>query len=153
MKTIAIATLALCSTASAFTPPAQPQSSRVGGTELYEYIPSGMSKAQWQKIKEQEKNKNKGKNLGATGITSFKSRSFEDWQKSGGKNLFPVDPRTVKNPKDLPYMQRAGGAADDSDLKGGNKKSGPTFFKMGGAKKKAEPTPEPEKKKNWWTLN
>ena len=112
-----------------------------------------MSKAQWQKIKEQEKNKNKGKNLGAVGITSFKSRSFEDWQKSGGKNLFPVDPRTVKDPKDLPYMQRAGGAADDSDLKGGKKKAMPTFFKMGGAKKKAEPAPEPEKKKNWWTLN
>lgn len=50
-----------------------------------------MSKAQWQKIKEQEKNKNKGKNLGATGITSFKSRSFEDWQKSGGKNVSIFD--------------------------------------------------------------
>jgi hypothetical protein len=25
----------------------------------------------------------------ATGITTFKSRTFYDWQKSGGKNLFP----------------------------------------------------------------
>ena len=69
-----------------------------------EYIPSGMSKEQWQKMKNAEKNKNKGKNLGASGITTFKSRSFSDWQKAGGKNLFPVDPRKVKDPKDLPYM-------------------------------------------------
>jgi hypothetical protein len=111
-----------------------------------EYIPSGMSKEQWKKMKEAEKNKNKGKNLGKTGITSFKSRSFADWQKSGGKNLFPVDPRSVKNAKDLPYMQRAGGSADDSDLSG--KKKGGFSFNFGGKKKKEpEPEPEPEKKK------
>merc|ERR1719384_1696719 len=100
-----------------------------------------MSKDQWNKMKTAEKNKNKGKNLGQVGITSFKSRSFADWQKSGGKNLFPVDPRSVKNAKDLPYMQRPGGSADDEDLK----KKGP--FSFFGAKKKApEPEPEPEKK-------
>ena len=54
-----------------------------------EYIPSGMSKAQWKKMKEAEKNKTKGKNLGQSGITTFKSRSFSDWQKAGGVNLFP----------------------------------------------------------------
>ena len=59
-----------------------------------EYIPSGMSKEQWRKMKEEEKNKNKGKNLGKTGITSFKSRSFDDWQKAGGKNLFPGELET-----------------------------------------------------------
>lgn len=69
-----------------------------------EYIPSGMSKEQWMKMKNAEKNKNKGKNLGAEGITTFKSRSFSEWQKAGGKNLFPVDPKKVKDPKDLPYM-------------------------------------------------
>lgn len=69
-----------------------------------EYIPSGISKDQWRKMKEAEKTKNKGKNLGANGITTFKSRSFAEWQKSGGKNLFPVDPRKVKDPKELPYM-------------------------------------------------
>lgn len=53
----------------------------------------------------------------------------------------------------LLFRQRAGGAADGSDLKGGGKKSLPTFFALGGKKKK-EPEPEPEpKKKNWWTLN
>ena len=56
---------------------------------VMEYIPSGMSKEQWRKMKEAEKNKNKGKNLGKVGITSFKSRSFAEWQKAGGKNLFP----------------------------------------------------------------
>ena len=80
-----------------------------------EYVPDGMSKAQWKKIKDEEANKDKGKNLGAVGITKFKSRSFEAWQKSGGKNLFPVDPNTPEEEK--PYMQRKGGKADGSDLK------------------------------------
>jgi len=74
------------------------------GSLKMEYIPSGMSKEQWKKLKEKEANKNKGKNLGAVGITSFKSRSFAQWQKSGGKNLFPVDPNSVKDASELPYM-------------------------------------------------
>eukprot|EP00534_Pseudo-nitzschia_fraudulenta_P003618 CAMPEP_0201121482 /NCGR_PEP_ID=MMETSP0850-20130426/5352_1 /ASSEMBLY_ACC=CAM_ASM_000622 /TAXON_ID=183588 /ORGANISM="Pseudo-nitzschia fraudulenta, Strain WWA7" /LENGTH=115 /DNA_ID=CAMNT_0047387941 /DNA_START=218 /DNA_END=565 /DNA_ORIENTATION=- len=114
-----------------------------------EYIPSGMSKEQWKKMKEQEKGKNKGKNLGQSGITTFKSRSFSDWQKAGGINLFPVDPKSVKDAKDLPYMQRPGGSADDSDL--GKKKGGFSF--SFGKKKAPEPEPEPEpKKKNFWTF-
>jgi len=106
-----------------------------------------MSKEQWRKMKEAEKNKSKGKNLGKVGITSFKSRSFADWQAAGGKNLFPVDPKSVKNQKEIPYMQRAGGSADDSDLK-----SGGGFFANLFKKKETEPTPEPEKKKNPWTF-
>merc|ERR1712125_89785 len=108
-----------------------------------EYIPSGMSKEQWKKLKEKEARKNNGKNLGAVGITSFKSRSFADWQKSGGKNLFPVDPKSVKDPSQLPYMQRPGGQADNSDLK---KKSSGGFSFFGKKAAKPEPTPEPEKK-------
>lgn len=106
-----------------------------------------MSKEQWKKMKEQELKK-KGKNLGKVGITSFKSRSFADWQKSGGKNLFPVDPKSVKNVKDLPYMQRPGGSADDDDLKKKSPFGGFSFF---GKKKEPEPEPEPEKK-NFWTF-
>ena len=64
-----------------------------------------MSKAQWDKLKAEEKKKTAGKNLGKTGITTFKSRSFADWQKSGGKNLFPVDPKTVKE-NFLPFEER-----------------------------------------------
>lgn len=155
---IAAASIALqCSDVSAFSSFSGQQlrngAQNSGRTMTMEYIPSGMSKEQWKKIKDKEKNANKGKNLGATGITSFKSRSFADWQKSGGVNLFPVDPNSVKSEKDLPYMQRPGGMADGSDLKGGAKKKAPTFFQMGGKKKKEEKAPEPEKKKNWWTLN
>ena len=116
-------------------------------------VRSGVSKEQWRKMKENEK-KNKRKNLGKVGITTFESRSFNDWQKSGGKNLFPVDPNKVKSAKDIPYMQRRGGKADGSDLKkkSGGGSGGFSFF--GGNKKPAAPTktePEP-KKTNWWTL-
>ena len=58
-----------------------------------------------------------------------------------------VDPRTVKNPKDLPYMQRAGGSADDSDLD--TKKKGFGGFFNFGKKKEPEPEPEPPKKNPW----
>jgi len=112
-----------------------------------EYIPSGVSKEQWKKMKEAEKKK--AKNLGKSGITTFRSRSFDDWQKAGGKNLFPVDPRSVKDKKELPYMQRPGGSADDSDL--GSKKKGLFNFSFGKKKKEPEPEPEP-KKKNPWTF-
>mmetsp|Transcript_66079 Transcript_66079/g.190683 ORF Transcript_66079/g.190683 Transcript_66079/m.190683 type:complete len:156 (+) Transcript_66079:383-850(+) len=155
MKTVSAITFCLLASANAFS-----SNSGFTGSQMttsvqnkagitMEYIPSGMSKEQWRKMKEAEKNKNKGKNLGATGITTFKSRSFSDWQKAGGKNLFPVDPRKVKDPKEIPYMQRPGGAADDSDI---GKKSG--GFSLFGKKKAAAPAPapEPEKKKNWWTL-
>merc|ERR1719231_788553 len=157
MKSVVSASLALLavSQASAFT-----SSSSFSGSSLsvntqnnngrtMEYIPSGMSKEQWKKMKDAEKNKSKGKNLGKNGITTFKSRSFDDWQKSGGKNLFPVDPRSVKSAKDLPYMQRPGGSADDSDI-GGNKGGLGGFFNFG-KKKAPEPEPEPEPpKKNFW---
>ena len=110
-----------------------------------------MSKEQWKKLKEQEANKNKGKNLGKVGITSFQSRTFAEWQKAGGKNLFPVDPNKVKDVSEIPYMQRQGGKADDSDLKKGG--GGGGFFGMFGKKKEPEPEPEPEPpKKNFWTF-
>jgi hypothetical protein len=80
-----------------------------------EYIPDGLSKEQWAKIKAKETEENKNKNLGAVGITKFKSRSFEAWQKSGQTHLFPVDSKTPVEAR--PYMQRTGGSADGSDLK------------------------------------
>lgn len=42
-----------------------------------EYIPDGLTKAQWEAMKKKEVEANKGKNLGAVGITKFQSRSFE----------------------------------------------------------------------------
>lgn len=138
---------AFSGSSSSFTGSSMNVQVKNSATMTMEYIPSGMSKAQWQKVKEKEKNKNKGKDLSKNGITSFKSRSFDDWQKSGGKNLFPVNPNSVKSKKDIPYMQR-GGASDDSDLEEGG-----GFFKNL-FKKKKEPEPEPiaPKKKNPWTF-
>mmetsp|Transcript_31644 Transcript_31644/g.32236 ORF Transcript_31644/g.32236 Transcript_31644/m.32236 type:complete len:227 (+) Transcript_31644:70-750(+) len=77
-----------------------------------EYIPEGLTKAQWKQIQEEEKAKKK---LGAMGTTRFKSRSFEAWQKSGGKHLFPVDPRTTPY-EERPYMQRKDGDWEGKDL-------------------------------------
>lgn len=79
-----------------------------------EYIPDGLTKKQWEEMKKKEEDALKNKNLGAVGITKFQSRSFEAWQKSGGKNLFPVDPSKPLEVK--PYMQRPGGTPDGKDL-------------------------------------
>ena len=106
---IAVLLLALLPVASAFSGSSFSGSAlgvsvkNAGNSMTMEYIPSGMSKEQWKKMKENDQKKGKG-NLGKTGITTFKSRSFADWQKAGGINLFPVDPKSVKDPKDLPYM-------------------------------------------------
>ena len=94
---------------SSFTPGMSSVSSNsgVGSSGMsMEYIPSGVSKEQWKAMKAKEKAGKK--NLGKVGITSFQSRTFADWQKSGGKNLFPVDPKKVKNASELPYMQVSG---------------------------------------------
>ena len=80
-----------------------------------EYIPDGFSKEAWAQLKKKEADANKGKDLSAIGITKFKSRSFEAWQKTGQKHLFPVDPNVPLEAK--PYMQRPGGSADGEDLK------------------------------------
>ena len=57
----------------------------------------------------------KKKTLGQLGVARFKSRSFEAWQKSGGKHLFPVDPNDSKY-EERPYMQRRGGDWEGKDL-------------------------------------
>jgi hypothetical protein len=86
-------------------------SSRKNGKSMLsmEYIPDGLTKAQWAAIKKREADDLKAKgNLGALGTTKFKSRSFEAWQKAGGKHLFPVDPKTTPY-EERPYMQRKDG--------------------------------------------
>lgn len=79
-----------------------------------EYIPDGMSKAQWKALKEKEAQELKGKDLSKVGITKFKSRSFESWQKGGARHLFPVGKDTKVDER--PYMQRTGGSFDGEDL-------------------------------------
>mmetsp|Transcript_1476 Transcript_1476/g.1586 ORF Transcript_1476/g.1586 Transcript_1476/m.1586 type:complete len:155 (-) Transcript_1476:217-681(-) len=154
MKTSTIIAVTLAAPAAAFSGSSftgsAMKSVKNSATMTMEYIPSGMSKKQWAKVKEKEAAKKGKKDLGKTGITSFKSRSFDDWQKSGGKNLFPVDPNKVKGSKEIPYMQRKGGSADDADLE---KDSGGGFFGMFNKKKpEPEPEPEPPKKRNPWTF-
>ncbi len=89
----AVTLLLAVSQVSAFTSSFSGSSLSVNTQNKYgmtmEYIPSGISKEQWKKMKEAEKKKASGKNLGKSGITTFKSRSFSEWQKAGGKNLFP----------------------------------------------------------------
>lgn len=68
-------------------------------------------------LKEKEATELKAKgNLGSLGTTKFKSRSFEAWQKAGGKHLFPADPRTTPY-EERPYMQRKDGDWEGNDLK------------------------------------
>jgi len=78
------------------------------------YVPDGLSKEQYEALRRKEEEDAKKLKLGAIGITKFQSRSFEAWQKGGGKNLFPVDPNSPEYVK--PYMQRKGGSADGTDL-------------------------------------
>jgi len=81
-----------------------------------EYVPDGLTKAQWEQLKkrEEEELKKKG-NLGALGATKFKSRSFEAWQKAGAKHLFPTNPKATPY-EERPYMQRKGGDWEGKDL-------------------------------------
>lgn len=74
MKSVSFAALFLLisqisafSTSSSFSGSSVASSTQNNNGLSMEYIPSGMSKEQWRKMKEAEKNKNKGKNLGATG--------------------------------------------------------------------------------------
>lgn len=100
------------------------------GTALsMEYIPSGLSKEEWTKIKAKEKAAKTG--LGKIGARGFKSRSFDSFQRAleAGEagHLMPVFDAKGKVARgelkyeDIPYMQR-GGNWDNSDVKGAKKK-------------------------------
>ena len=78
------------------------------------YLPEGFTQKQWDDLKKREEDEKK-KKLGANGTTKFRSRSFEAWQKAGGKHLFPVDPLTTPY-EERPYMQRKDGDWEGKDL-------------------------------------
>jgi hypothetical protein len=102
--------------ASAFQAASRGVSRAAKGGVTMEYIPDGLSKAQWAAIKKKEADDLKAKgNMGRLGTTRFKSRSFEAWQKSGGKHLFPVNPNTTPY-EERPYMQRKNGDWEGADL-------------------------------------
>ena len=54
-----------------------------------EYVPEGLTKAQWKSIQKKEKEEALRKR-NEFGTTRFQSRSFEAWQKAGAVHLFPV---------------------------------------------------------------
>ena len=54
-----------------------------------EYVPEGLTKAQWQAIQKKEKEEAL-KKRNEFGTNRFQSRSFEAWQKAGAVHLFPV---------------------------------------------------------------
>eukprot|EP00596_Hydrurales_sp_CCMP1899_P007563 CAMPEP_0119033446 /NCGR_PEP_ID=MMETSP1177-20130426/483_1 /TAXON_ID=2985 /ORGANISM="Ochromonas sp, Strain CCMP1899" /LENGTH=189 /DNA_ID=CAMNT_0006990189 /DNA_START=234 /DNA_END=803 /DNA_ORIENTATION=- len=79
------------------------------------YLPDGFTQKQWDNLQKAEVEAKKIKKNEANGATKFRSRSFEAWQKAGGKHLFPVDPATTKY-EDRPYMQRKNGDWEGKDL-------------------------------------
>jgi hypothetical protein len=90
-------------------------------THTRRYVPSGMDPAAYAALKKKEAAASKKSDRKA-----YKSRSFnsfvEAMEKGEATHLFAVDPRKIKSGEvpieEVPYMQRAGGAWDGSDLKG-----------------------------------
>jgi len=128
---------------AAFAPAAPPP--RVS-TSLHGYVPSGLSKEEYERLKKKERDEKKTKNFGVGGARGFQSRSMASFmlaqERGEAQHLFPVDPAKVRRGeialKDVPYMQR-GGSWDNSDLqrrKGWMKTGfGMTAFNDGKAKK------------------
>ena len=94
-----------------------------------QYIPDGLTKAQWAELKAKEKKAKTG--LGKIGARGYKSRSFDSFQRAleagEATHLLPVFDAKKKVARgelkleDIPYMQR-GGSWDNSDIKGAKKK-------------------------------
>merc|ERR1719392_436933 len=92
------------------------------------YVPDGLSPAQWKAMQQKEKAKAAAANNAKNGARGFKSRSFKSFQESlergeNAKNfaLFDAKKKLARGEikmQDIPYMQRANGAWDNSDVKG-----------------------------------
>ena len=96
------------------------------------YVPSGMQPHEWHEMQRAEKEAAQSKKFAAYGPTSFKSRSMqgfqEDLEKGKSGHLFPAmfAKQRVKSgqmkAEEVPYMQRAGGSWDNSDVNGAKRK-------------------------------
>jgi len=103
-----------------------PTSSAVSSSALNAYVPEGLTAAEYNRIKAEDKKK-MGKDLGRLGPRGFKSRSMEAWQMAYEKGLAkhsiaPFGYREALKKgeikkEDVPYMVR-GGSWDNSDVKG-----------------------------------
>jgi len=120
-----IALFTLGATVSAFT--TMPQHSTLSRTgPLNAYVPDGLSPAEYNRIKAEDKKK-MGKDLGRLGPRGFKSRSMQAWQEAYEKGLAthsfaPFGYREARaagklRKEEIPYMVR-GGSWDNSDIIG-----------------------------------
>ncbi|CAB9496414.1 expressed unknown protein [Seminavis robusta] len=124
---ILIAIQAICVLSiSAFTAVSVPQTGLKSSSSLHAYVPDGLTAAEYQKIKAQDR-KNLGKDLGRLGPRGFKSRSMQAWQEAfergeAGHTFAPFGYRAqlkkgeIKD-EDVPYMVR-GGSWDNGDVFG-----------------------------------
>jgi hypothetical protein len=100
-------------------------------TAFHAYVPDGLTREQYEKIKMADQRKNKGKNLGALGPRGFKSRSMQAWQQAyeqgkASHAFAPIGYREALQKgqikkSDVPYMIRPNGSWDNSDVKGGKR--------------------------------
>lgn len=126
--------LASCPNALAFAPKPVASSGLASTTSLSattvspsSYVPAGLTPEQYRKIKQQDKKKTVGKDLGRLGPRGFQSRSMQAWQEAyergeTGHEFAPFGYRQQLQQgkigkKDVPYMVR-GGSWDDSDVIG-----------------------------------
>lgn len=95
-----------------------------GGLSM-QYVPDGMTAAQYNALKSKEKKASTNKNFGRGGARGFESRSMNSFVKAlengEAEHLMPVNPDDVRKGKiklkDVPYMQR-GGSWTNNDLLG-----------------------------------
>merc|ERR1712046_81354 len=95
------------------------------------YVPDGMTKEQYAKIKAKDKKRDMPGKFNGTSGMKFRSRTMEEFQtlREQGKVSYnmPMENAEAKlrrgeiKPSDIPYMQRPGGMPDGSDLKKGFK--------------------------------
>lgn len=113
------------SSVCAFQPAPMSQQAVSSSTRLYGYVPDGLTKEQYAKMKKEEADKRKKRDFGKAGARGFESRSMQSFvaalEKGEAKHLMPVNPAKVRSGeiplKDVPYMQR-GGAWNNKDLQG-----------------------------------
>ena len=95
------------------------------------YVPDILSPQEYAAIKSQDEKK-KGKDLGRLGPRGFKSRSMQAWQEAyergeTGHAFAPFGYREALKKgeikkEDVPYMVRAGGSWDNSDVLGAKRR-------------------------------
>jgi hypothetical protein len=99
-------------------------SATASSTALFGYVPDGLTKEQWEKMKKKEQEAKK--NLGRVGPRGFQSRSMQSFQEAlergEAAHLMPVfnaKERIAKGElkkEDIPYMQRGGAWVRVCDL-------------------------------------